>query len=683
MLIETLLLCGTLYIGTKSNKKLKKNIPEIKKRLRNLDAKYQEAVQKKINSLFGDKRGQQLNELSSNRELSEISEEEKSVNRRLGVASANLGTGIVCKLFYPHLLVLTIPLTLGLSIPRYKSAYLSLKKHKVDIAIVDSVLITWALYSGFLFASVVGTSIITISLRLLAKTKNNCQNRLIGVFNQHSRTVWILIDGADVEIPFEKLRPGDIVVVNAGESILADGTVVQGYASIDQHVLTGESQPAEKTVGDQVFASTLILSGKIYVQAEKAGHETVVAQLIEIINNTSEYKTSAESRSEQMVNWSVLPTLLLSAMAYPFAGVSGGLAILASCGGNIRLTSPLSTINFLRITSENGILIKDGHALEKLAEVDTVVFDKTGTLTLNQLYVNKIYSCGGLSEKTLLTYAATAEYRQKHPVANAILASAHERKLSLLDAEDISYEIGYGIRVNISDQVIRVGSKRFMETENISIPNEITLIQEDCHIQGYSLVMVAIGSEVCGAIELHPIIRPEAKQVVSLIRKQNISTYIISGDHEQPTQMLARELGIDNCFSDTLPKQKAQIIGQLQKEGKVICFVGDGINDSIALKQADVSISLSGASVAAIDSAQIILMNEKLDSLIQLIDISRDFEENQKTNLMISLTPGLMCIGGVFLLHFGIYTSFILDYSSLAIGVKNAMSPLIEQGRMR
>ncbi|MCW5211555.1 HAD-IC family P-type ATPase, partial [Desulfobulbus sp. TB] len=307
-----------------------------------------------------------------------------------------------------------------------------------------------------------------------------------------------------------------------------------------------------------------------------------------------------------------------------------------------------STSVFYQNTSLRRDAKKDGCALEKLSEVDTIVFDKTGTLTLNQLYVNKVYSYNGLSEKKLLTYAAAAEYRQNHPIANAILTAAYKQKISLPDIEDIRCDIGYGVKVNLSNQIIRVGSERFMKMENISVPDEIRSIQKCCHIKGYSVVMVAIDEEVSGAIELHPLIRPEAKQIIRLLRRQNISTYIISGDHEQPTRMLARELGVDGYFSDTLPEQKAQLVKKLQEKSKIVCFVGDGINDSIALRQADVSISLSGASVAAIDSAQIIFMEESLNPLLYLIDISIRFKTNQRVNLIISVIPSIICIGGYF-----------------------------------
>lgn len=680
MLIETALLSVTVYIASKRSRLLPEGTFQIKKRLSDLDAKYQRIVQKKLDDLFGDKRGRQLEKLYANKALPAVSEVEKDANRRLGVASTNLGLGMVCALFYPHLLILTVPFTFWLAMPRFKSASDSLfKEHKVTIAVVDSTLVIWALLSGYWFASVLGTSLISISLRLLAKTKNNYHNRLVNVFKQQPCSVWIYVDDSELEIPFEDLKFGDIVVASAGETLLADGVIVQGIASVDQHLLTGESQPAEKTVGEQVFASTVILSGKIYVKTEKAGYDTVAAQLVEIINNTSEYQTLAESKSDYIVNQSVIPTMVLSVVAYPIAGVSGALAVLSSCGGNIRLTSPLSTLNFLRLTSEKGILIKDGRALEKTAEVNTVVFDKTGTLTLDQFHVKTVYTCDDFSEDMLLIYAATAEQKQKHPIANAILTAAYTRKLNLFAIEEARYEIGYGIKVNISHRIIRVGSERFMKMENILIPDKINSIQKNCHAQGYSLVLVAIDNKVLGAIELHPIIRPNAKEVIGLLKQQGIATYIISGDHEQPTRMLAHELGVDGYFADSLPKQKARIIKNLQKNNHVVCFVGDGINDSIALKQADVSISLSGASVAAVDSAQIILLEGKLDYITQLIEISHAFEKNQKTNLVYSMIPNIVCVGGVFLLSFGIYTSLLLYYGSLAMGIRNTTKPIIKE----
>jgi len=271
------------------------------------------------------------------------------------------------------------------------------------------------------------------------------------------------------------------------------------------------------------------------------------------------------------------------------------------------------------MASEQSILIKDGRALELLSQVDTVVFDKTGTLTQEQPHVGKIYTLQDYQENDLLKYAAAAEYKQKHPVAKAIIQAAHERELNLPEIDEAKYEIGYGIKVTISNQLIRVGSVRFMEMEEIAIPKKIRKILSSCHEFGYSLVMVAIDNQLAGAIELHATIRPEAKSIIKGLRQRNMSLYIISGDNEKPTQRLAEELGIDNYFADTLPENKATLIQQLIDAGKVVCFVGDGINDSIALKKAHVSISLKGASTVATDTAQIVLMDASLKTSLSSI----------------------------------------------------------------
>lgn len=692
MFIEACLISFGLHAGSELYKKIRRRInktadkpepdykEELQKIVTDLDMACQTFVQDNIDPLFGDTRGQQLKTLSLTEKVPEISEQEKRANHFLGLGTANVGLAVIAGVFYPPLLVLTVPTILVFSISFFKDAFQALfKEHRIRMSVLDSIIGIWILLSGYWFAGSLGLFLFSLYRKILSKTKESSQSKLIDVFCQHPRSVWIMAEDTEIEIPFEQLNAGDVVVVNAGEIIPADGVIIKGIASIDQQALTGESQPAEKDAGERVFASTVILSGRICIRAESAGRETAAAKIGEVLNRTTGHKTSLELKSERIADQATLPTLGLSGLAYTVAGSSGGLAILFSgIGYTMRILGPMSTLNFLRIASENGILIKDGRALEKLAKTDTVVFDKTGTLTVEQPYVNKLHSCNGISEETLLTYVAAAEFRQNHPVARAILTAANERKLSLPDIEDASYEAGYGIRVKLSERLIRVGSKRFMEMENIPVPQDIKAIQETCGIQGYSLVMLAVDNQLSGAIELRPAIRPEAKQVVRELHQQNISTCIISGDHEQPTRTLAHKLEIDRYYADTLPEQKAEIIEQLQKEGKTVCFIGDGLNDSIALKKADVSISLRGAATAAIDSAQIVLMDDNLASITRLLNISREFKANQKINLAISFIPGVICIGGVFLFHFGIYASMLLYYGSVAAGIGNSTRPLIK-----
>jgi heavy metal translocating P-type ATPase len=652
--------------------------PDGGNRITVLDEKYQRFVKNTIDPLFGDPRDLQFKALSLTGKSPEISEEEKSVNRFLGAAIANLALGLVGLLVCPPLLLATVPYMLWFSQRNYKSAYRALfKEHRVNIAVVDAVFVTWALFSGYLFAGTVGLFLISLSLKLLATTRKHSQQSLINVFGLRSPTVWMLVDGVEIEIPIERLQKGDRIVVNAGEVIAVDGIITDGLALIDQRALTGESQPAEKGVNDPVLASTIVLSGTIHVQVEKAGPETTAAQICEILNRTTNFKTSLDEQVGRMVDWSAMPTLALGGVAFPVVGSGGTLAILFSgMGYSMRTLAPLSILNFLRFASQSNILIKDGQALERLKQVNAVVFDKTGTLTLEQFQVKKLYARDGFSEEAVLVHAAIAEYRQTHPIAQAIVAAAHEQGFHMPKVEDGRYEVGYGVKVTLENQVIRVGSERFMTMEGIAIPTDIRTIQKDCHTEGNSLIMVAMDTEMAGVIALQATIRPEAKQVIHQLRQRNLSIYIMSGDQEPPTQTLAEELGIDDYFANRLPEDKAQLVEKLQKQGKKVCFIGDGINDSIAMRKASVSISLRGATTVATDTAQIVLMGEDLTHLPLLLDIADRFDENMKNNLMISVVPGAICIGGVFLLNFGIYASMILYYAGLALGVVNSTRPI-------
>ena len=343
------------------------------------------------------------------------------------------------------------------------------------------------------------------------------------------------------------------------------------------------------------------------------------------------------------------------------------------------------------MASESGILIKDGRSLELLSEVDTVIFDKTGTLTEDVPTVGQIYA-HAISEDDVLTLAAAAEYKQTHPIALAIRRQAKKRNLNLPLIDKTEVELGYGVKVRlvpregdkeraIEGQFIRVGSGRFMELSQIAIPADYEKIEADCHATGHSLVYVALNDQLAGAIELCPTIRSEAKQITSALREQGIEMAIISGDTIRPTKKLAESLGIERYFAQVLPQDKASYVAQLQEEGKSVCFIGDGINDSIALKQANVSISLRGASSAATDTAGIILMDGTLNNLVALLDLAKELDQNLTSNTVLSILPGMICVGGVFFLHFGLVASIVVYNMGLAASVLNALLPLIKHQR--
>jgi Cu2+-exporting ATPase len=330
-------------------------------------------------------------------------------------------------------------------------------------------------------------------------------------------------------------------------------------------------------------------------------------------------------------------------------------------------------MNFLSHASQAGILIKDGRSLELLDQVDTVIFDKTGTLTQDQPIVANLYTCNNCDENTLLSLAAAAEYRQTHPVAQAILQAAEERHLTLPNIDDAQYEVGYGIKVHLDQQIIYVGSLRFMIMSGIKIPAEMELLQQECNHNGDSFVMVARDQQLLGMIELHAVIRAEAQLLINTLKKRKCSLYILSGDHEAPTKKLAKTLGIPLYVAEILPEEKAKIVEELQQQGKTVCFIGDGINDSIALQKAHVSISMSGASNIATDTAHIILMDGSLKHLIPLFDIAQRYNKNIQKSFMITLIPSAIAVGGIIFLHFGIIASITLYYTGLTMGMANAL----------
>jgi heavy metal translocating P-type ATPase len=691
MIIETLLISGALAFGIKQSRQKKPkhktrtvNQPKIKQASPNRYQKTKMTLQafKKavlIPLTAGEVRHQQLDEMmpvSKNQKSNDI---QQGINRRIRFF-VFLISGVVGGWIFPPLKLFVIAGLVYFVFPLFKQSYQELKSGRITTYLLDLVAVIGFIAMGYLTLVAFLIFLAMLSLKLLTQTEENSRQQLANLFGQQPQFIWVKRDGVEVEIPFSAIHKEDIVIVNAGEVIPVDGIVDDGLATIDQHTLTGESQPVEKEVGDSVFAATLMLTGRLSIRVENTGKETVTAKIAEILQQTSDYKDTVRARGQKIADRFVPPTLLASSIAWPVLGANVGLIVLnSSLGYNMRLLGPLTVLNFLHIMAKNGILIKDGRSLEMLQQVDTVVFDKTGTLTLEQPQVSHLYPLiDGLTEGDLLNYAAAAEYRQKHPIAKAIILAAEQRGLTPGLIDEAAYQVGYGIQVKIEQKMVRVGSARFMLKENIAIPQHIETLQAEGNEQGHSLVYVALDNQLAGVIELQPSLRPEASETIEQLKQRGLSLYIISGDHEQPTRQLAKNLGIDHYFAETLPEQKGDLVAKLRDSGKFVCFVGDGINDAIALKQANVSISLRGASTAATDTAQIILMDSNLKKLNQLFDIVDYFEKNMHNSYLTTLVPGVISLGGVLLFHLSILGAVILYYAGTVTGLTNSMLPLLK-----
>lgn len=557
-------------------------------------------------------------------------------------------------------------------------------KHLVQGKPTTATLVSLVILMGlgaqvYLFAAI--ASVVAVYSYVVSdRVKRSARSSMIDIFSQRPKTVWIPSDvGTEIEVPIEQIQQGDTVIVHTGEVIPIDGTVLTGLASVDQHILTGEAQPADKEEGDQVYASTVVMSGRLLVRVDKTGDETTVAQIGNILNQTLDFKAERQLKAEAWANASVVPTLIFTGAVIPFLGFQGGLAVIyAHYKRRMSMSAPVSILNYFRILSDQGILVKDGRTLDSIVDVDTVVFDKTGTLTIAQPTVGAVLTYADVDEDTVLSLAATAEDKQSHPIALAIREEASERQLKLARPQEAAYQVGYGLTVTVNGAKIRVGSLRFMKNEALAIPDALHEQQEESHQAGHSLVVVARDEKIIGALELVPTLRPEAQDVVGWLKDNGIQeTYIISGDHDRPTAQLAAHLGIDHYFAEVLPQDKAEIIERLQSQGRTVCYIGDGINDSIALKRAAVSVSLNGASAIAVDTAQILLMQEDLRGLQTLFAYGREYDQNLR-NMFRYTAAGPMIVTLATLPFPAITLSVALAMSiySLSASLGYAMLPL-------
>jgi Cu2+-exporting ATPase len=609
----------------------------------------------------------------------EHQEELDKLDLDLTICSVSLPIAAAAQFAVPALLPVAAGLFAYTAIPCFKGAYdLLVRERRIGCDLLDSVVVLGCLATLQVFPGAVLAWCLSFGRLLVRKTEDNSRKMLLNAFGKQPRFVWLVKDGVEIEVSLDKVAQGDLVAVHTGDMVPVDGHIVEGMAMIDQHALTGESTPAEKGVGDRVYASTILVAGKIFVSVEQAGSETASAKISQILNDTAGYKLTSQHKGERLADLAVLPTLAAGGLAYGVMGPFGAVAVLNSdLGTGIRMAAPLAMLSSLALCAQKGILVKDGRALELMTEIDTVLFDKTGTLTRERPEVGEIVSANGHTAEEVLRYAAAAERKFHHPIALAILHKAEELELELPATDETQYQVGYGIRVVVDGRTIRVGSKRYLEMEGIPIPANVEEKLEAVHRDGDTMVMVGIDDRLGGALELRAALRPEVKDIVTGLRQRGIKHLaIISGDHEAPTRKLAEELGMDRYFAQVLPADKADYVEKLQQEGRKVCFVGDGINDSIALKKANVSISLRGATSIATDTAHIVFMEQGLGKLCELRDIARALERNVQRSWAMIIAPNVACVAGVFTLGFGVGMSVLTNNVAALAALANGVSPM-------
>ena len=490
------------------------------------------------------------------------------------------------------------------------------------------------------------------------------------------------VDGSITMVIAQSLEPDESVLILAGELVPADGHVINGLAAVDQRHITGESMPATRRLGDMVYAGSSIVEGSITVCITESGADTVASKIVELVESAPIGETRIQNYAEKFADHLVAPMLAANLAILATTGNLDRFMSLAivDYGTGIRVAAPTSILTSMTRAAQEGILIKSGRHVENLATLKGIAFDKTGTLTRGHLSVLEIKSfVSSISTERVLLLAAAAETELAHPVARALVAYARlSCGLELPSCQDVQFAIGLGVSADIQGKRIHIGSARYLSQLKISTRKAQTYL-ESLEKIGHIGLLVALDDSLIGAIACSDEPRPEARSVISGMRKRGVNEIVmLSGDREGVARRIAQSVGIDTVYSQVLPHEKAEIIRQIRKLNGPFAMVGDGVNDSPALAQADVGISMMDGADIARSAADVVLMKEGLHLLLPAIDISRKALGLIKQNC--TLIAGLNTLALGLALPQGLIspaTCTILSNGSTLLAIMNSMRPLL------
>ena len=472
---------------------------------------------------------------------------------------------------------------------------------------------------------------------------------------------------ARATVPAATLRPGEIVIVRGPQRLPVDGTILRGEALVNQQTMTGEALPVERTTGDTVFAGTTVEHGEVEIRVDRAGLDTAVGRIVAVIETAAAEKSDIQLYAERLAERDVRRTLALGGLGAALSrSFDAGVAILvADYGMAARVGIPTAIVTSMKLASHQGILMKGPRALEALARVNTVVFDKTGTLTSGTPRIIRVVTYRhGLSEDELLRLAASAERGFRHPVARAVAAAAAARRLEPPRVTSTHASTGFGVDVEVDGRRVLVGSRRFMEAQRVAL----TTARDDeasAHAIGAAPTFLAIDGRLAGLLILQDSLRAEARDAVLALRAREMRNVImLSGDHPEPTRVIAESLGVRHHYAEMLPEDKAALIRSLKAEGRVVAMVGDGANDALALNEADVGMAVPGGAELAVEAADVVILRGGLDRVVRAIDLAREAIVAIRRTLGVAARANLGVVG---LASFGLarpVTSILLAHGT-------------------
>lgn len=519
---------------------------------------------------------------------------------------------------------------------------------KISSAHLICVAMFAAIYIGDLFAAGEVAFIMAIGALLEDMTTNRAKKglkKLISLAPTRGRRI---TDGRENMIPAEEIRQHDILRILPGETIPVDGIIISGETSVDQSIMTGESLPVDKTVNDEVFCGTINRFGSIDIRATQVGADSSLQKLIHMVQEAEEKKAPMARIADTAASW-LVPTALFIAIVAGLVTrdiVRAVTVLVVFCPCALVLATPTAIMAAIGQAAKHGVVIKSGEALEKMGKANTIAFDKTGTLTYGKPEVCDILSFReSIDENALLSLTASAEAKSEHPLGKAIVACAKARDLPILESHEFKMTTGKGIRAEVGGKSLLCGNEAFLAENGVAIPPSIHEVIEELRRSGKASVLVAEDMTCIGALAMFDVLRPEAPNMVEQLHHMGTDIVLLTGDNQKTADHVAGQVGIRQVRAQLLPGEKVNSITAMQREGQMVCMIGDGVNDAPALKTADVGIAMGGlGSDIAVEAADIVLMRDDISKLPYLKRLSNATVKTIKVSITLSMCINLAAV---------------------------------------
>jgi P-type Cu2+ transporter len=620
----------------------------------------------------------------------------------LGVRLPTFGVGENVIMF-----VLTTPVVFYCGWIFISGSYHSLRRRTLNMSVLIatgvlaaylfSVLITFIGGETFYEAAAMLVTFVLFGHWMEMRSRRGTSDALRALFDLVPPQATVIRDGEEVTIPSSEVRLDDIVVLKPGDKVPVDGEVTEGETSIDEALVTGESVPVSKRPGDAVIAGSINRSGSVRFRATAVGADTTLAQIVELVQQAQNSKAPGQRLADRAAEYLVILAVgsgIITFLAWYFLGGAAAItamtfaisAVVIACPDALGLATPTAVAVGTGIGARHNILIKDAATLENVSRIDAVVLDKTGTLTEGEPSLTDVVTEDGWSEDGLLRLVAPAEKSSEHPLAEAIVAGARERGVEIVgDAARFEAVAGHGIRAEVDGHEVLVGNRRLMDESGVDVSG---LEERSATLAGAGKtpMFVAVDVEPGGLVAVADAIKPSARETLSRLKEMGIEAVMITGDNKRTAEAVARELGIERVFAEVLPADKARYVEELQREGKRVAMVGDGVNDAPALARADIGIAIGAGTDVAIETAKVVLMKSDPLDVTRAVVLSKATVRKMKQNLVWASVYNVLAIpiaAGVLFPAYGImlrpeWSALLMSVSSIIVAVNAVLLKGVE-----